>query len=314
MACRHALAASLRCQGRASLRPPAQGASRCRRRGSAGSGRAPYANERSIGRLRGPLDAAELGQGAARNGIALRRAQPVPSIAEMRGAVLTRFLDQVTSNLVITNRDRFASVSNGRLCAGVDYPALAEGDQDFVLFWRTLPWDHAPGALVLSGERGVACRLDGTPYRPTQNTEGLLAAASHEYERLKATLYNAARHGPSSQNRDDHPDYRSRLVRPRRGVGSSRHGRQWCRPRSSGARGPNNRHMRLTASREPKAKSSFATPGRRGGAPTWGDAGQAATGGVRMVVPSSLVVIFQPRDRSSASLRRARCSGVWRRS
>jgi RNA-directed DNA polymerase len=34
----------------------------------------------------------------------------------------------------------------------------------------------------------------------------------HEYERLKATLHNAALHGPESQNRGDHPDYRSHLL------------------------------------------------------------------------------------------------------
>jgi hypothetical protein len=34
----------------------------------------------------------------------------------------------------------------------------------------------------------------------------------HEYERLKATVHNAVRHGPESQNRDGHPDYRSHLL------------------------------------------------------------------------------------------------------
>ena len=123
---------------------------------------------------------AELGQGATRNGVPFRRTLPVPPISEMRGAVLTRFLDPVTSNLVAANRNRFGSVSNGRLCAGVDYPALIEGDQEFVLFWRTLPWDHAPGALLLSECGGVARRLDGTPYGPTQQASGLLAAATEE--------------------------------------------------------------------------------------------------------------------------------------
>jgi fructose-1,6-bisphosphatase/inositol monophosphatase family enzyme len=68
-------------------------------------------------------------------------------------------------------------VTNGRLCAGVVYPLLAEGDIDFVLFWRTLPWDHAPGVL-LAEEAGVTVgRLDRTPYYPTQTSVGLLAAA-----------------------------------------------------------------------------------------------------------------------------------------
>jgi fructose-1,6-bisphosphatase/inositol monophosphatase family enzyme len=132
---------------------------------------------------------AELGQGATRNGVAIRRTRPVPPISEMRGAVLTRFLDPMTANLVARNRHRYGPVSNGRLCAGVDYPALIEGDQEFVLFWRTLPWDHAPGALLLSESGGVARRLDGTPYGPTQQTSGLLAAANQDaWDAVRATL------------------------------------------------------------------------------------------------------------------------------
>jgi hypothetical protein len=33
-----------------------------------------------------------------------------------------------------------------------------------------------------------------------------------EYDRLKATLYNAARYGPESQNRLGHPDFRAHLL------------------------------------------------------------------------------------------------------
>jgi fructose-1,6-bisphosphatase/inositol monophosphatase family enzyme len=132
---------------------------------------------------------AELGQGATRNGVPFRRTRPIPPISEMRGAVLTRFLDPVTSNLVAANRNRFGLVSDGRLCAGVDYPALIEGDQEFVLFWRTLPWDHAPGTLLLSECGGVACRLDGTPYGPTQQTSGLLTTATQEaWDAVRAVL------------------------------------------------------------------------------------------------------------------------------
>ncbi|HVA06861.1 MAG TPA: inositol monophosphatase family protein [Acidimicrobiales bacterium] len=110
-------------------------------------------------------------------------------MAEMRGAVLTRFLDRDTSNSVAANRHRFGSVGDGRICAGVDYPALIEGDQEFVLYWRTLPWDHAPGALLLGEGGGVARRLDGTPYNPAQHTTGLLAASSQAaWDLVSATL------------------------------------------------------------------------------------------------------------------------------
>ncbi|MHB1497616.1 MAG: inositol monophosphatase family protein [Acidimicrobiales bacterium] len=137
----------------------------------------------------GVMYMAELSQGATRNGIALQRRRPTPPVAEMRGAVLTRFLDHDTSTSVAANRHRFRSVGEGRVCAGVDYPALIEGDQEFVLFWRTLPWDHAPGALLLGEAGGVARRLDGTPYNPAQHTTGLLVASSQAaWDLVSATL------------------------------------------------------------------------------------------------------------------------------
>jgi fructose-1,6-bisphosphatase/inositol monophosphatase family enzyme len=66
----------------------------------------------------------------------------------------------------------------GNHCAGREDPDILRGVQDFVLFWRTLPWDHAPGVLLLQEAGGVARRFDGTPYEPGDDRNGLLAAAN----------------------------------------------------------------------------------------------------------------------------------------
>lgn len=58
----------------------------------------------------------------------------------------------------------------------MEYPRIVEGDTDFLLFWRTLPWDHAPGALLLMEAGGAAVRPDGTTYRADDARTGLLAA------------------------------------------------------------------------------------------------------------------------------------------
>lgn len=47
-----------------------------------------------------------------------------------------------------------------------------------MLYWRTLPWDHAAGALSLREAGGVVARLDGAAYDPTNHGDGLLAAGS----------------------------------------------------------------------------------------------------------------------------------------
>jgi fructose-1,6-bisphosphatase/inositol monophosphatase family enzyme len=61
-------------------------------------------------------------------------------------------------------------------CAGHEYVLVAQGKRDFALFWRTLAWDHVPGALLLVEAGGVVERLDGTPYRPGSTEPGLLLA------------------------------------------------------------------------------------------------------------------------------------------
>ena len=42
--------------------------------------------------------------------------------------------------------------------AGVTYPLAAAGELAYALYWRTLPWDHAPGAL-LAEEAGLTVAL-----------------------------------------------------------------------------------------------------------------------------------------------------------
>lgn len=63
-------------------------------------------------------------------------------------------------------------------CAGEQYPRLVIGEADAALFWRALPWDHAPGALFLEEAGGRIRRRDGSPYRLADRSAGLLAAAT----------------------------------------------------------------------------------------------------------------------------------------
>ncbi|MCC5580114.1 inositol monophosphatase [Microtetraspora sp. AC03309] len=119
---------------------------------------------------------AERGSGAWRDGVRVRR-EPAPTDpAALRGAALTRFLDPPAKAQVEAAAPRFAALGPGTGCAGVDYPRLLDGEQDFVLFQRTLPWDHAPGVLLLTEAGGVACRPDGSAYRPADPRPGLLNA------------------------------------------------------------------------------------------------------------------------------------------
>ncbi|MGW6915261.1 inositol monophosphatase family protein [Kitasatospora sp. NPDC054939] len=126
------------------------------------------------------LYTAELGAGAWRDGHRLVRAAAGPEPAGWRGSVKSRFLDPERGRRLRRNAEAgFGEVTPGRHAAGIEYPDVADGALDFVLYWRTLPWDHAPGSLLVTEAGGVASRLDGSPYRPQVpgGEDGLLVAA-----------------------------------------------------------------------------------------------------------------------------------------
>lgn len=120
------------------------------------------------------------GLGATKNGQQIKKSAPndeVVRASDMRGAILSRFLPADIRSRVEQGR-KLLHATSGMFCAGAEYPAIALGQQDFALFWRTLPWDHAPGALFLSEAGGHVARPDGGAYLPSDGRSGLLAARS----------------------------------------------------------------------------------------------------------------------------------------
>lgn len=110
----------------------------------------------------------------------------------LSGALSTRF---VPPDLRARIERRFVAPDRlvpGLTCAGADYPETILGRRDFVLFWKSMPWDHAPGALILEEAGGRVSRPDGRPYRVDDMTQGILAAATPELWDLAAEkLFNA---------------------------------------------------------------------------------------------------------------------------
>ena len=76
------------------------------------------------------------------------------------------------------------------VCCGVDYPKLAEGACDFILYGGPNPWDHVPGALLLAETGAHVGRDDGEPYDlRAKPTGGLIAAADRRtYDVVVAAL------------------------------------------------------------------------------------------------------------------------------
>ncbi|GGB42801.1 inositol monophosphatase [Flexivirga endophytica] len=61
---------------------------------------------------------------------------------------------------------------------GIDYPKLAENACDYVLYGSVMPWDHAPGSLLVAEAGGVTTYDDGATYDPTTTRSPLLASGS----------------------------------------------------------------------------------------------------------------------------------------
>nr|WP_281720811.1 inositol monophosphatase family protein [Nitrosomonas nitrosa] len=127
---------------------------------------------------------AEHGSGAFANGQRIVAPEATVDPSDIRGAILTRFLEVPVRQLLMEKAATLKEVLPGQRCSGFEYPMIATGDQHFAMFWRALPWDHAPGALLLSEAGGAVCRLDGAQYRPCEDRRGLLATTSPAAQQL----------------------------------------------------------------------------------------------------------------------------------
>ncbi len=63
-------------------------------------------------------------------------------------------------------------------CAGFDYLMLVTGNCQYLFYYRTLVWDHAPGVLMANEAGAVTGRFDGSPYRPEADGVGLICASN----------------------------------------------------------------------------------------------------------------------------------------
>jgi fructose-1,6-bisphosphatase/inositol monophosphatase family enzyme len=73
-------------------------------------------------------------------------------------------------------------------CAAEQYARLVLGTNDVALYNRTMPWDHAAGAVLLEEAGGRVARGDGSPYRVGDTRPGLLAAATPALWEMAAPL------------------------------------------------------------------------------------------------------------------------------
>jgi len=75
-------------------------------------------------------------------------------------------------------------------CAAEHYPRLCRNENHIALFQRTLPWDHAAGALIFAEAGGYIARWNGAPYHFHDGELGILAANSRKlWDRAADVLF-----------------------------------------------------------------------------------------------------------------------------
>jgi len=130
---------------------------------------------------------AERGAGTRIDG---RRINPSPPAQTLpRGTVHTRMMPAESARQVV---DRLRNRHEPRASTGAaatEYSAIIRGDKDFVIYYRLLPWDHAPGTLAVTEAGGAALHLDGSPYSLRSPNQVTIVAASRELaETVRAWL------------------------------------------------------------------------------------------------------------------------------
>jgi fructose-1,6-bisphosphatase/inositol monophosphatase family enzyme len=68
-----------------------------------------------------------------------------------------------------------ARSARGTSSCAVDYLELLEQKVDFLIYRRTRPWDHAPGATLINLAGGCIERFNGAAYKPFDQGEGMVA-------------------------------------------------------------------------------------------------------------------------------------------
>jgi fructose-1,6-bisphosphatase/inositol monophosphatase family enzyme len=77
---------------------------------------------------------------------------------------MAQYVPEAVSKAVVeATRERFWSVKPSG-CAAVEYTDILQGKNEFVVYYRLLPWDHAAPALLLTEAGGRVTHIDGSPY------------------------------------------------------------------------------------------------------------------------------------------------------
>jgi fructose-1,6-bisphosphatase/inositol monophosphatase family enzyme len=114
-------------------------------------------------------------------------ADPVP-VDRMIGVTSWYLMPEPMRSRVAANLARIEAPFAYR-CAAYEYRLVALGQCHFSLHYKLMPWDHAAGVLIHSEAGGYSARYDGSPYKPSHLSGGLICAPDKpSWQALRAAL------------------------------------------------------------------------------------------------------------------------------
>jgi fructose-1,6-bisphosphatase/inositol monophosphatase family enzyme len=139
--------------------------------------------------IHGRMFTAVRGKGSFENGERVAAPTPDTDPTSWRGVLRTRMMPADLRETAMAGFDAANLTHTPVSAAGVVYPMTVTGELTHALYWRTLPWDHAPGSLLAQEAGLVVARLDGSAYRPWDARFGVLTAANQQiWDAVRAAL------------------------------------------------------------------------------------------------------------------------------
>jgi fructose-1,6-bisphosphatase/inositol monophosphatase family enzyme len=119
---------------------------------------------------------AQRGGGTRIDGTRVESRRAVPALP--RGSIHTRMMPPETARDVMEKLRGKYEPHPSTGSAATEYSAIIRGDKDFVIYYRLLPWDHAPGALAITEAGGAAVHVTGDAYAPLSPNQVTIFAAT----------------------------------------------------------------------------------------------------------------------------------------
>lgn len=106
---------------------------------------------------RGDGVSARLGQGTS---------GPERALKDLRGSFNVNFMPDAWKERMMRFRGAVTAIPSEN-CSAFEYTLMAQGLKDFTTYYRMMPWDHAPGSLILEEAGGAIRALEtGVSYQP----------------------------------------------------------------------------------------------------------------------------------------------------